>query len=298
MLISKIKGTKSVIDDTPETSNSPSMVDTSAQSDKPQTPPTTSTNNSTFNFPPNSTYIYNYVTGKYEPAPTTTNYTDNQYNNVYQQDLYANHPIMAAQYAAYMNNYKSNEIAKSAVIYNKDTVANTPTVVDSKIEENIVKKEKPKPILPIAHYSGSSDSESDTENDNETQAIINVPAYEIPPSEIQLIIDKMASYVARNGSDFEAIVRSKGDPRFSFLVDSHVYNAYYKHKLKLYGGIVQSSPQPVPATTTTETSASTAVVDEKSNNENEVKEKKSEEVSEKTKSCDKVKKPIGKFFDR
>jgi hypothetical protein len=31
-----------------------------------------------------------------------------------------------------------------------------------------------------------------------------------PPPDMQLIIDKMASYVAKNGRDFEAIVRSKG----------------------------------------------------------------------------------------
>jgi hypothetical protein len=31
-----------------------------------------------------------------------------------------------------------------------------------------------------------------------------------PSPDMQLIIDKMASYVAKNGRDFEAIVRSKG----------------------------------------------------------------------------------------
>lgn len=34
--------------------------------------------------------------------------------------------------------------------------------------------------------------------------------FTLPPSDMQLIIDKMASYVAKNGRDFEAIVRSKG----------------------------------------------------------------------------------------
>jgi hypothetical protein len=34
--------------------------------------------------------------------------------------------------------------------------------------------------------------------------------FTVPPPDMQLIIDKMASYVAKNGRDFEAIVRSKG----------------------------------------------------------------------------------------
>jgi hypothetical protein len=34
---------------------------------------------------------------------------------------------------------------------------------------------------------------------------------------MQLIIDKMASYVAKNGRDFEAIVRSKGKEEVCLL---------------------------------------------------------------------------------
>lgn len=34
--------------------------------------------------------------------------------------------------------------------------------------------------------------------------------FTLPPPDMQLIIDKMASYVAKNGRDFEAIVKSKG----------------------------------------------------------------------------------------
>lgn len=37
-----------------------------------------------------------------------------------------------------------------------------------------------------------------------------VPVLQIPPPDTQLIIDKMASYVAKNGRDFEEVVRSKG----------------------------------------------------------------------------------------
>ena len=36
------------------------------------------------------------------------------------------------------------------------------------------------------------------------------PVVKLPPLDIQLIIDKMASYVAKNGRDFEKVVQSKG----------------------------------------------------------------------------------------
>ena len=42
------------------------------------------------------------------------------------------------------------------------------------------------------------------------------------------------SFVAKNGSDFEASVRSKSDPRFDFLLPWHKYNAYYVQKKKMY----------------------------------------------------------------
>jgi hypothetical protein len=41
--------------------------------------------------------------------------------------------------------------------------------------------------------------------------------YSLPPPDMQLIIDKMASYVAKNGRDFEAIVKSKGKGKSSVL---------------------------------------------------------------------------------
>ncbi|XP_058790335.1 splicing factor, suppressor of white-apricot homolog isoform X2 [Phymastichus coffea] len=62
------------------------------------------------------------------------------------------------------------------------------------------------------------------------------PSFIVPPADVQIIIDKMASYVAKNGRDFEAIVKSKGDPRFNFLELSHQYHGYYAHKLTIYEG--------------------------------------------------------------
>ena len=64
------------------------------------------------------------------------------------------------------------------------------------------------------------------------------PSFIVPPADVQIIIDKMASYVAKNGRDFESIVKSKGDPRFNFLELSHQYHGYYAHKLTIYEGAV------------------------------------------------------------
>lgn len=51
-----------------------------------------------------------------------------------------------------------------------------------------------------------------------------------PPPELLPIVDKMASYVVKNGPEFETIVRSKQDKRFEFLEPHHVYYAYYSYK--------------------------------------------------------------------
>ncbi|XP_054715820.1 splicing factor, suppressor of white-apricot homolog [Uloborus diversus] len=64
----------------------------------------------------------------------------------------------------------------------------------------------------------------------------------IPPSpDLLPIIDKMAEYVAKNGEDFETIVKSKNDPRFAFLNAGNEFNDYYlqrreyaKHQIRYY----------------------------------------------------------------
>lgn len=54
-----------------------------------------------------------------------------------------------------------------------------------------------------------------------------------PPPDQQAVVDRMASYAAKNGSDFEVIVKRKQDPRFDFLYHWHVHNAYYEYKKSL-----------------------------------------------------------------
>merc|ERR1719264_522086 len=58
----------------------------------------------------------------------------------------------------------------------------------------------------------------------------------IPPPDVQPVIDKMASYVAKNGSSFEDVVRSRpgASQKFSFLTPGDRHHNYYVHKLAIY----------------------------------------------------------------
>lgn len=57
----------------------------------------------------------------------------------------------------------------------------------------------------------------------------------VPPPDLLPIVDKMASYVAKNGEGFEMVVKSKGaDSRFDFLKPAHQYYPYYQSKIKMF----------------------------------------------------------------
>lgn len=49
----------------------------------------------------------------------------------------------------------------------------------------------------------------------------------LPSPADQLIIEKMASYVIKNGANFEVLAKNKSDPRFGFLNPLHDYHWYY-----------------------------------------------------------------------
>ncbi|XP_001607186.2 splicing factor 3A subunit 1-like [Nasonia vitripennis] len=55
-----------------------------------------------------------------------------------------------------------------------------------------------------------------------------------PPPEVRNIVDKTASFVARNGPEFESKIRSNelGNPKFNFLNGGDPYHSYYQHKVK------------------------------------------------------------------
>ncbi|XP_060699585.1 splicing factor 3A subunit 1 [Hemiscyllium ocellatum] len=54
-----------------------------------------------------------------------------------------------------------------------------------------------------------------------------------PPPEVRNIVDKTASFVARNGPEFEARIRQNeiNNSKFNFLNPNDPYHAYYRHKV-------------------------------------------------------------------
>ncbi|CAG5118992.1 unnamed protein product, partial [Candidula unifasciata] len=57
---------------------------------------------------------------------------------------------------------------------------------------------------------------------------------QLPPPDVQPIIDRMAMYVAKNGVEFEMVVMNRKDPRFQFLNEYHVYFPFYRQMKDKY----------------------------------------------------------------
>lgn len=75
-----------------------------------------------------------------------------------------------------------------------------------------------------------------TEEKGEDDRIYTRPVIGIiyPPPEVRNIVDKTASFVARNGPEFESRIRQNevNNPKFNFLNPTDPYHAYYQHKVK------------------------------------------------------------------
>ncbi|GBM67777.1 Splicing factor, suppressor of white-apricot [Araneus ventricosus] len=87
------------------------------------------------------------------------------------------------------------------------------------------------------NISPASDEEN---NELKNTAIASAQQIVPPPPDTQPIIDKMAEYVAKNGEDFETIVKSKKDKRFDFLHPWHEYHNYYIHNRNLIKAKMQA----------------------------------------------------------
>lgn len=55
-----------------------------------------------------------------------------------------------------------------------------------------------------------------------------------PPPEVRSIVDKTATFVARNGPEFEEKIRANeiSNAKFNFLNPNDPYHAYYQHKVR------------------------------------------------------------------
>uniref|UniRef100_A0A672JPN5 Splicing factor 3A subunit 1 n=1 Tax=Salarias fasciatus TaxID=181472 RepID=A0A672JPN5_SALFA len=69
--------------------------------------------------------------------------------------------------------------------------------------------------------------------EKETPATKPIVGIIYPPPEVRNIVDKTASFVARNGPEFEARIRQNeiNNPKFNFLNPNDPYHAYYRHKV-------------------------------------------------------------------
>ena len=88
------------------------------------------------------------------------------------------------------------------------------------------------PPPPADQLTGSKESSPAPSQPSEVQ--VPEGPIVIPPPELQTIIDKTASYVAKNGRSFEEIVLGKDETRFRFLSSGDRHYNYYLHKLNIY----------------------------------------------------------------
>lgn len=93
-------------------------------------------------------------------------------------------------------------------------------------------------------YMNSDSEDEDDDNENSThqgsQNVTRVTSHTVdvpvppeilcPPPDMQVIIDKTAAYVLKNGKDFEDVLRTRNDGRFTFLERSDPHHRYYIFK--------------------------------------------------------------------
>ncbi|KAA0184534.1 hypothetical protein HAZT_HAZT003335 [Hyalella azteca] len=79
---------------------------------------------------------------------------------------------------------------------------------------------------------------SSLKKDGEVSNVIDsYDAVKWPSNRDQMVIDKIACYIVKNGSRFEQTIKSRGDPRFDFLKTGNDYNKYFELKKSLFAEI-------------------------------------------------------------
>ncbi|KAL4583176.1 hypothetical protein LXL04_007742 [Taraxacum kok-saghyz] len=83
------------------------------------------------------------------------------------------------------------------------------------------------------HMQETENDRNNNSNSNSAPASIATHTRTIgiihPPPDIRTIVDKTASFVAKNGP--EIIISNAGNPKFNFLNGSDPYHAYYQHRM-------------------------------------------------------------------
>ncbi|XP_042300560.1 splicing factor 3A subunit 1-like, partial [Sceloporus undulatus] len=91
------------------------------------------------------------------------------------------------------------------------------------------------PVQAMAPAQAAPPEAKQPEDEPKEEAAPTKPVVGIiyPPPEVRNIVDKTASFVARNGPEFEARIRQNeiNNPKFNFLNPNDPYHAYYRHKV-------------------------------------------------------------------
>ncbi|KAK4312587.1 hypothetical protein Pmani_015997 [Petrolisthes manimaculis] len=131
-----------------------------------------------------------------------------------------------------------NSVSKKTKLKSNSTPVGSPKV--GLVDYPSFNQTKDSEVDSDADMNGSGgDSDDDGEDCIETKEEETTEYSRIkwPPPDVQMVIDKMASYIIKNGAEFEAMVHSRDDPRFNFLKKDHEYYPYYRCKMRLYNEV-------------------------------------------------------------
>ncbi|XP_045453913.1 protein suppressor of white apricot [Melitaea cinxia] len=158
-----------------------------------------------------------------EPLPPRTNAEITKPPVMYNRNAQAPANSDLQQYTAYYNQYVSQVQPQPPPVqqHKKPTVTTT----------------KSTGLSLMKNYNTDSDTDDSDFDDSSSSDSKHKPAIVIPPDDVKVVIDKMAAYVARNGDEFEDIVRSKNDPRFTFLEPNDIYHPFYKKLMQEKRGV-------------------------------------------------------------
>ncbi|KAF0292984.1 Splicing factor 3A subunit 1 [Amphibalanus amphitrite] len=103
-----------------------------------------------------------------------------------------------------------------------------PAVADPESGERVVKE------LPALMDGSAADTDAPDTSTQEVHKPKHVVGIILPPPEVRNIVDKTASFVARNGPEFESRIRQNelNNPKFNFLNGGDPYHAYYQHRVE------------------------------------------------------------------
>uniref|UniRef100_A0A8D8CNG4 Protein suppressor of white apricot n=1 Tax=Culex pipiens TaxID=7175 RepID=A0A8D8CNG4_CULPI len=120
----------------------------------------------------------------------------------------------------------------------------------------------------VQYNSDSEDSSSETDQKEEKKPEVPKPEQreivftgKLPPEIFQHVIEKTATYVAKNGYSFEDALRTKNDPRFLFLRKDHEFYPYFAFRVRYLINPYEDVPKSPEKVTITREIANGTVVE-------------------------------------